>query len=76
MNGTASYCDVVKRAIEPQKSDNEKCQNSYGCASNYCSNGACGNPQQEFAWMRGLLEQILGLLKAIFGKFFPFPVAK
>ncbi len=78
MNGTTSlYCDVAKTAMEPQKSDSEKCQNSYECASNYCANGVCGDLQKELSATRGLLEQILGFLRTFFGKFFPsFPAAK
>lgn len=66
-NGTASYCDVVKKAMEPQKGDGAACQNSYECASNYCSNGVCGNLQKELSATRGLLEQILDFLKKLFG---------
>lgn len=73
MNGTDSYCDAVKKALEPQKSDGAACQNSYECAGNYCSDGACGNLQKALSATRGLLEQILGFLRTFFGKFFPFP---
>lgn len=68
MNGTDSYCDVAKTAMEPQKSDSEKCQNNYECLSNYCSNGVCGNLQKELQGTRNLLEMILDFLKKVFGK--------
>lgn len=65
-NGSASYCDVAKKAIEPQKNDTSACQNNYECISNYCSDGVCGNLQKELAGTRGLLEQILDFLRRLF----------
>lgn len=70
-NGSASYCDASKKAIEPQKNDTSACQNNYECISNYCTSGVCGNLQKELSVARGLLEQILDFLRRLFG-FKPF----
>lgn len=66
-NGTGVYCDVVKRTLEVQKNDGEPCQNNYECTSNYCTNGACGNIQQELSGIRALLDKIIEFLKGVFG---------
>jgi len=65
MDGQAIYClDELWRA---QKENQESCQNSFECKSNFCSDGVCYNIAQDVHQNTNLLQQIIDFLKKIFG---------
>jgi hypothetical protein len=50
-----------------QKRLGEKCDNSYECATNFCTNGECYNIAGEVQETRGLLQMIIDFLRRLFG---------
>jgi hypothetical protein len=50
-----------------QKRLGEKCDNSYECATNFCTNRECYNIAEEMKETRGLLQMIIDFLMRLFG---------
>lgn len=61
-----SYCDLDSK-WQTQKEENKKCQNSYECKTNFCSNDVCYNISKEIKETKNLLQKILDWFKKLFG---------
>ncbi|MCX6771764.1 MAG: PKD domain-containing protein [Candidatus Micrarchaeota archaeon] len=65
INGTQAYC--FSQLWLAQKGNNQTCQNSFECKSNFCSSGACYDIAYDVQKDKGTLQMIIDWLRNLFG---------
>lgn len=65
VNGTNAYC--YGGLLFEQKQDNESCQNSFECITNFCSKGICYDISNQVEENSNLLAKIWLWLSGLFG---------
>jgi len=65
INETSVYC--ISGLWFAQKEDNQTCQNSFECLSNFCSKGICYDISKQIEENKSILQSILDWIKRIFG---------
>lgn len=65
MNDTAVYC--IGGLWLEQHEDNQSCENSFECKSNFCGNGYCFPIKETVDEHTSLLDSILGWFRRMFG---------